>query len=194
MLAQLSPLYVVLLPALLLGGALDWVGMHMPGTDAVYNGNSGTHALAFNVHGVLTWQMLAANALFLATLRLPRMGLYLVQPFGSNDVLWSLGYEFWYYMAFPVLVLLLGKSQSWKMRVLSCLGLLAWEWFVGLSVFLLGLTWGMGHRSISCLPSRRAGGVPVDLRLSWPWCFLERGLPRVSCWAQSHPILYWVWL
>ena len=31
LLARLSRLYVVLLPALLLGGALDWLGMHMAG-------------------------------------------------------------------------------------------------------------------------------------------------------------------
>src|SRR5580704_2592561 len=60
LLARLSRLYVVLLPALLLGGALDWLGMHIPGTESVYSGNSGMHALAFNVHRVLTWQMLAA--------------------------------------------------------------------------------------------------------------------------------------
>jgi peptidoglycan/LPS O-acetylase OafA/YrhL len=152
LLARLSRLYVVLLPALLLGGALDWLGMHMPGTDAVYGGNSGMHTLAINVHGVLTWQMLAANALFLPTLRLPGMGLYLVKPFGSNGALWSLVYEFWYYMAFPVLVLLLGKSESWKLRALSCLGLLAWGWLVGLNIFLLGFTWLMGAL-ISFLPT-----------------------------------------
>src|ERR1039458_8382680 len=65
LLGRLSRLYVVLLPALLLGGALDWLGMHMAGTEAVYSGNSGMHALVINVHDVLTWPILAANGLFL---------------------------------------------------------------------------------------------------------------------------------
>jgi peptidoglycan/LPS O-acetylase OafA/YrhL len=151
-LARLSRLYVVLLPALLLGGTLDWLGMHMPGTGAVYSGNSGMHALAFNVHGVLTWPILAANALFLQTIRLPGLGPNPVPTFGSNGALWSLSYEFWYYVAFPLLVFLLARSQSSKMRAVSCLGLLAWGWFVGLNIFLLGLAWLMGA-SIAFLPA-----------------------------------------
>jgi len=170
LLARLSRLYVVLLPALLLGGALDWLGMHMAGTEAVYSGNSGMHALVINVHGVLTWPILAANGLFLQTIKLPGISPYPVPTFGSNGALWSLSYEFWYYLAFPVLVLLLGRSRSWKMRVLSCLGLLAWGWFVGLSIFLLGLTWLMGA-SITFLPAFPARrpwtrGVAIVLALA----------------------------
>jgi peptidoglycan/LPS O-acetylase OafA/YrhL len=152
LLARLSRLYVVLLPALLLGGALDWLGMHMPGTEAVYSGNSGMHSLAINVHSVLTWPILAANALFLQTIRLPGLGPNPIPTFGSNGALWSLSYEFWYYLAFPLLVFLLAKSQSSKMRAISCLGLLAWGWFVGLNIFLLGFTWLMGA-SIALLPA-----------------------------------------
>jgi peptidoglycan/LPS O-acetylase OafA/YrhL len=169
LLARLSRLYVVLLPALLLGGALDWLGMHMPGTEAVYSGNSGMHALAFNVHRVLTWQMLAANALFLPTIRLPGMAPYLVLPFGSNGALWSLGYEFSYYLGFPILVFLLARGQSWKMRILSCLGLLTWGWLAGLNIVLLGLTWLMGAL-ITFLPAfpargRWARGLAIVLAL-----------------------------
>jgi peptidoglycan/LPS O-acetylase OafA/YrhL len=169
LLARLSRLYVVLLPALLLGGALDWLGMHMSGTEAVYSGNSGMHALVINVHGVLTWPILAANGLFLQTIRLPGFGPNPVPTFGSNGALWSLSYEFWYYLAFPVLVLLLGRSRSWKMRVLSCLGLLAWGWFVGLSIFLLGLTWLMGAliTFLPAFPARRpwTRGLAIVLAL-----------------------------
>jgi peptidoglycan/LPS O-acetylase OafA/YrhL len=152
LLARLSRLYVVLLPALLLGGALDWLGMHMAGTEAVYSGNSGMHALVINVHSTLTWPILAANGLFLQTIKLPGMGPNAVPTFGSNGALWSLSYEFWYYLAFPLLVFLLARSQSSKMRALSCLGLLAWGWFVGLNIILLGLTWLMGA-SIAFLPA-----------------------------------------
>jgi peptidoglycan/LPS O-acetylase OafA/YrhL len=169
LLARLSRLYVVLLPALLLGGALDWLGMHMSGTEAVYSGNSGMHALVINVHGVLTWPILAANGLFLQTIRLPGFGPNPVPTFGSNGALWSLSYEFWYYLAFPVLVLLLGRSRSWKMRVLSCLGLLAWGWFVGLNIFLLGLTWLMGAliTFLPAFPARRpwTRGLAIVLAL-----------------------------
>jgi peptidoglycan/LPS O-acetylase OafA/YrhL len=169
LLARLSRLYVVLLPALLLGGALDWLGMHMAGTEAVYSGNSGMHALVINVHSVLTWPILAANGLFLQTIQLPGLGPNPVPTFGSNGALWSLSYEFWYYLAFPLLVFLLARSQSSKMRVLSCLGLLAWGWFVGLNIFLLGLTWLMGAliTFLPAFPARRrwTRGLAIVLSL-----------------------------
>jgi len=169
LLARLSRLYVVLLPALLLGGALDWLGMHMAGTEAVYSGNSGMHALVINVHSVLTWPILAANGLFLQTIQLPGLGPNPVPTFGSNGALWSLSYEFWYYLAFPLLVFLLARSRSWQMRVLSCLGLLAWGWFVGLNIFLLGLTWLMGAliTFLPAFPARRpwTRGLAIVLAL-----------------------------
>jgi peptidoglycan/LPS O-acetylase OafA/YrhL len=161
LLDRFSRLYVVLLPALLLGGALDWLGMHRPGAEAVYSGNSGMHALAINVHSTLTWPILGANSLFLqtVTIHLPEFGPYAVPTFGSNGALWSLSYEFWYYLAFPVLVFLFARSQSWKMRAIACLGLLAWGWFVGSNIVLLGITWLMGAL-IAFLPA-----FPV--RRSW---------------------------
>ncbi len=157
LLARMSRLYVVLLPALLLGGALDWLGMHTAGTEAVYSGNSGMHALTINVHSTLTWPTLAANGLFLQTIKLPGLGHHPEPTFGSNGALWSLSYEFWYYLAFPVLVLLLGTSRSWQMRAISCLSLLAWGWFVGWSIALLGLTWLMGAliTFLPAFPARR---------------------------------------
>jgi peptidoglycan/LPS O-acetylase OafA/YrhL len=92
LLARLSRLYVVLLPALLLGEALDWLGMHLTGTESVYSGNSEMHALVINVHGVLMWPILAANALFLQPFQLPGMGPRSVPTLGSNRALWSLSY------------------------------------------------------------------------------------------------------
>ena len=68
-----------------------------------------------------------------------------------------MSYEFWYYLAFPVLVFLLARSQSWQMRAISCLGLLAWGWFVGSSFVLLDLTLLMGAliTFLPALPARR---------------------------------------
>jgi peptidoglycan/LPS O-acetylase OafA/YrhL len=144
LLARLTRLYVVLLPALLLGGILDWAGMHMPGTGAVYSGQSGMHALVVDVHKTLTLPTLAGNSLFLQTIALPGSHGITVPAFGSNGPLWSLSNEFWYYMAFPLLVLLVARDRSWPIRVACGLGLLLWGWFVGSSIALLGIPWLMG--------------------------------------------------
>lgn len=144
LLTRLSRLYIVLLPALLLGGAIDWAGMHMKGTEALYSGQSGMHALAVNVHSTLTLPALLGNCLFLQTITLPGMNGHPVPLFGTNGPLWSLSNEFWYYMAFPLLVLLLARGRSWWVRGVYALGLLALGWFVGASIALLGIPWLMG--------------------------------------------------
>lgn len=144
LLARLTRLYVALLPALLLGGALDWVGMRLSGTAWVYTGQSGMRALVTNVHSTLTLPIFVANGLFLQTIALPGMNGRAVPAFGSNGVLWSLSNEFWYYMAFPVLVFLLGRGRSWRTRAACGLGLLLWGWFVGSGIVLLGISWLMG--------------------------------------------------
>jgi peptidoglycan/LPS O-acetylase OafA/YrhL len=171
LLARLTRLYVVLLPALLLGGILDWTGMHMQGTGAVYSGQSGMHALAVDVHTTLTLPTLAGNSLFLQTIALPGLHGLTVPAFGSNGPLWSLSNEFWYYMAFPLLVLLMARGRSWPIRMTCGLGLLLWGWFVGSSIALLGIPWLMGVLI--------ADSPPVPSRRSW-----VRGLTLLAAFAM----------
>jgi len=141
LLARLTRLYVVLLPALLFGGALDWMGMHLAGTELLYGGRAGLHELTVNVHDTLTPVTLLANGFFLQTIVL---GSHQVATFGTNGPLWSLCNEFWYYLAFPALVLSLSKSQSLNVRVGCALALMILGWFTGWSIIILGVPWLMG--------------------------------------------------
>ncbi len=157
LLSRLTRLYIVLLPALLLGGAMDWIGMHLPGTAVIYSGHSGMHALTANVHSTLTLPVLLGNAFFLQTTAfLAKVG-HAAPPFGSNGSLWSLSNEFWYYMAFPPLVFLLARGRSWRMRMIYAFCLLAWGWFVGRDIVLLGIPWltGVLIPFLPPIPSRR---------------------------------------
>lgn len=142
--ARLTRLYVVLLPALVLGGALDWAGMRRPGADPLYAGHSGMQALKFDIHQTLTLPALAGNAFFVQTIALPGGDGHHVPTFGSNGPLWSLSNEFWYYLAFPLLVLMIaGSSPLWR-RAAFALTLVFWGWFCGASIVLLGIPWLMG--------------------------------------------------
>ena len=88
-------LYIVLLPALALGGALD----------SARHATWGLHANAgFETTASLSGATLIGNVLYLQTL--------LVHTFGSNRALWSLANEFWYYLIFPLLLapLMIGRS------------------------------------------------------------------------------------
>jgi peptidoglycan/LPS O-acetylase OafA/YrhL len=93
---RLVRLYVVLLPALVATALLDHIGTAWLNA-SIYNGTmdsvySSTSAIA-NSSG---WRNFLLNAVFLQTIAAP--------TFGSNNPLWSLANEFWYYIFFGTAV------------------------------------------------------------------------------------------
>jgi peptidoglycan/LPS O-acetylase OafA/YrhL len=141
---RLTRLFIVLVPALILGAVWDWIGMQLPWSQALYNGTSGLHELTANVHATLKPQVLLGNLAFLQTIPLPIIRGGAVPIFGSNGPLWSLSNEFWYYVAFPVLVILLWKKRGLASRAACAGGLVVWGWFVGLSITCLWIPWLLG--------------------------------------------------
>ena len=131
---RLARLWSVLLPALVLGGLLDWIGIHYTTAHALYAGmvrNYVTHDTIANLRPSLAFQ----DALFL------QRGLD--KEFGSNVPLWSLSYEFWYYILFPsglLLLLVRGTAQ----RIWLALGLAAAAIVSGLSILLYFPLWLAG--------------------------------------------------
>ena len=100
---RLSRLMIVLVPALALGGLLDWFGAVQLGLP-LYSGTSGSHTIVTPVLDQLTPAVLFGNLAFLQTIAVP--------TWGSNGPLWSLAYEFWFYIWFPALALLLRRKFS----------------------------------------------------------------------------------
>ena len=95
---RLTRLLVVLIPALFFGAIWDLTGIHLFGTEGIYGGHppcDGVTASAVANH--LTVMTALGNLFFLQGIFVP--------TFGSNGPLWSLNYEFWYYILFPVMVL-----------------------------------------------------------------------------------------
>jgi peptidoglycan/LPS O-acetylase OafA/YrhL len=98
---RVARLGIVLVPALVLGGALDWLGfrvLQLP----TYDGSTGAWVFTQDLTQSLTLRALIGNLLFLQHLIVP--------PFGSNGPLWSLAFEFWYYLWFPAIYL------AWRRR------------------------------------------------------------------------------
>jgi peptidoglycan/LPS O-acetylase OafA/YrhL len=98
-------LYIVLIPALLLGFLLD----HIRVDELGLNYHAGLETPAS-----LSAITLLGNVLFLQTIITP--------TFGSNYALWSLACEFWYYLLFPLLLVPFFTKKSWVFR-LSLIGL-----------------------------------------------------------------------
>lgn len=94
--SRLIRLYVVLIPALGLTLLWDVAGTRLAGSHPIYSGapQPWTHDF-FDVARRLQLEVLTGNLVFLQTIQVP--------PLGSNEPLWSLAYEFWYYLLFPCL-------------------------------------------------------------------------------------------
>jgi peptidoglycan/LPS O-acetylase OafA/YrhL len=107
---RLSRLWTVLIPVLVLVAVIDVVGRHLVG-GPYYAGSAAYNNVAPGPAGHLSVLTAIGNALFL-------QGRW-VHTYGSDGPLWSLGYEFWYYLLFPAAFLALRR------RSVTALGIVA---------------------------------------------------------------------
>ena len=137
-------LYVVLIPALALTFFWDSIGIAIQGEHAVYTGTAQQwkHDY-FDVSSRLSGTTLLGNLVYLQTV--------LVPPYGSNEPLWSLAYEFWYYALFPCVFLLLFHYKSPTARAMCLIAAAAIAWLVGRQILLYFPIWLMGA-VVGCIP------------------------------------------
>ena len=167
---RLTRLYIVLAPAVAIGGLWDLFGIRLFGSNGIYGGHTGAHAFTVSVQTHMGILNLLGNYAFLQGIHVP--------SFGSNGPLWSLTNEFWYYIAFPPLVFAIVRSTSALRRVLYVAFLAALVWFVGHQIALLGLVWLMGV-AIHYLPR-----IPVRSAMA-------RGLMALAALACLAATLGW---
>ena len=133
LLQRLTRLWIVLLPALV----LSWIWARVE--VGIFHNNS-YFTSTTNLHIFL------GNLLFLQGVFVPN--------FSQNLPLWSLTYEFWYYMMFPCVVLMV-RSKEWKKRLLYSFMLLLMVCVLGKSIVLYFVIWLLGA-CIAVLPTLEA--------------------------------------
>ena len=122
LLHRLSRLWIVLIPGLILCAVWDMIGLHYAHAPALYGGALFNH-MTPDVRSVLTWPLWVSNALFLQVVR--------SRVFGSDGALWSLSYEFWYYILFPLGLFALRRKTRVMPRVICIVLFVAVLVFVG---------------------------------------------------------------
>lgn len=137
---RFSRLYVAFLPALILTAMLDLIGIHYFGSAGLYDGTQAMFAeklkeapFAEAVNGT----NFLGNLVMLQTFRF--------DSFGSNSPLWTISAEFWFYVAFGlVLACLLGvKSTAGRAAAIGLSGM-ALVWLLSPNfLYYLGL-WVVG--------------------------------------------------
>jgi len=152
--SRFSRIYAVLVPALILGGALDLIGSRFADGAGLYTTIGPFHipSLQFTapVADQLGWTTFAANLLMLERITSTHLG--------SNGPLWSLAYEWWYYCLFAAaLTGWVGKGRV--VRILAIGVAVAILAGLPLRISLWAVVWALGV----------AGGA-----------YLRAGLPRPS--------------
>ena len=131
-LRRVTRLHIVLVPALLLTALWDHLGL-LRGSD-FYTGSPSD--------AIVSYQVADRTGLFTALGNSAYLQSIIVEPFGSNSPLWSLSYEFWYYMLFPALAAVVLAKGTF--RLIALIISLATLWFIGPNLRLYFLIWLLG--------------------------------------------------
>ncbi|WP_348983935.1 acyltransferase [Methylosinus sp. C49] len=128
---RFARIYVVLIPALLVTSALDWIGRSYFAESGIYESSM------FKDH--------FRTSLFFAAIA--NLQAIYADFFGTNGPLWSLACEFWYYVTFPLLAIPFAHAYSPMFRTVGFVAGVALTIALSLppSWFLFGyLLWALG--------------------------------------------------
>ena len=137
LIARLSRLWTVLIPALVFTFLMDLITIHF--YPSVLAGDyysvliSGPKSATYSA----SLETFFANITFLQSVYSP--------VYGSNGPLWSLTYEFWYYIAFPLLTIIFGvvKMSNVK-KVIAALILFVITYYFAAHLLLGFIIWMLG--------------------------------------------------
>ena len=142
---RLVRLWIVLIPAVFIGLFIDNVGgRFFDQTGSIYSAPAGqdlvtSDSLRQSVYVVL------GNVFFLQN--------FLVPTVGTNTALWSLANEFWYYLAFPLIMVTFQPNVSTAYRLTCALAAVGIFVLIGVHAVYLFLIWTLGAM-ISCMRPR----------------------------------------
>lgn len=170
---RLTRVWIVLIPALLIGGSLDLIGTFWLRTPT-HLGLTDTYVLRTDVAANLDWPVWIGNLFFLQDT--------IVHPLGTNGPLWSLAWEWWFYLWYPALILL--WRSRWPAPVLITMVIFFWypAVLLGFVCWLLGtLVRVIERKGIAQALLRRCVTLAVTGVLSL----------AVLAWARLAPVLGW---
>jgi len=188
---RLVRLYLVLLPGLALTAGWDWVGQTW--------GNSGITRVAFPA---MCWHIRPPSGPTLARslVNVAFLQTVLAPPYGTNSPLWSICNEFWYYIVFPCLALVVAGSSSILLRAAYAIGAVAishssalksacifWVWLSGSAVRLAPPVFGRRH-GLGELPPQQPAPRPIIALL------FSRLIPGFLAWDFLVGLTFAAWM
>lgn len=173
--ARLIRLWVVLIPALVLTAAWDFLGISFESfAQPIYSGTGFGNVMnqpVSEASGVLDF---LGNVLFLQTIAVP--------TFGSNGPLWSIAFEFVYYLAYPALAIALFSKTGIPYRFLLLLAAAALLYCCGWAILRSFPIWLAG--AFSYWLYRKYPAAPS---LALPGFIFLPSLCLAECWEAAYP-------
>jgi len=144
---RLVRLLIVLIPAVFIGIVIDNIGFRfLAHGGSIYTAPVGqVYVLPVLFSQIQSVPIILGNIVFLQTILVPTVG--------TNATLWSLSNEFWYYVLFPLGMLVLRYERNILLRVAYGTGAALIIWMIGLHASVLFLTWLLGA-TLSIVPRR----------------------------------------
>ncbi|HTG38744.1 acyltransferase family protein [Sphingomonas sp.] len=173
--ARWSRLAIVVIPALVLGGVLDATGLWLLRTPT-HLGQTQVWFIETDVATALSPSVALGNLLFLQHIVVP--------PFGSNGPLWSVAFEFWYYLWFAALWIAARRRRAGPMLIALAVAILSLDLVYGFLAWLAGaaafhLRGRFGARALVPL------GFLLGLTLIWVRTGEYRGEDLVLAWVAA---------
>jgi peptidoglycan/LPS O-acetylase OafA/YrhL len=153
--ARVSRIYTTLVPALLIGFALDFIGLRWFDSSTIYT--------ALPKHHIASFNYTIASAMNLPTFigNLFMMQGTLTQTIGSNGPLWSLANEWWYYCVFALVGAAMTGAGTRRIvyaaAALMIAGLLPFKLMLWGSIWVVGVVTHRWIRSPAWRPGPIAG-------------------------------------
>jgi peptidoglycan/LPS O-acetylase OafA/YrhL len=131
-----SRLWIALVPAVFLTVVLAWIGLAgFPSAD-ILAGHQGYHSLVKpDIAADLAPLVVLGNLFFLQGVVVPVIG--------TNGPLWSLAYEFWYYVLFPALLIAVTRGSRGKRVLHGFIGIVV-ALTIGPDILALFPVWLLG--------------------------------------------------
>jgi peptidoglycan/LPS O-acetylase OafA/YrhL len=166
---RLVRLWIVLVPAILIGVLIDNCGFNLVSTaGSIYSAPPGQEYVGLeNVRHSFDIWIIIGNLLFLQGIFVPTAG--------TNLALWSLSNEFWYYLMFPTLLLVFRPNERMSRRIAFGLVVVGIAVLIGAHAAYLFLVWILGAivaHLLPRIPSRLASLVVVFGALVFVGVFL----------------------
>jgi peptidoglycan/LPS O-acetylase OafA/YrhL len=169
---RFARIYIVLIPALLVGLMLDHLGARVDNF-GLYTNTSNFHwwMVEAPITQRIDWSTFLGNLLMLQTI--------VVEPLGSNGPLWSLANEWWYYVIFALaLAVFLYRGRATRL-VCGCV-VAALLWVLPTAITFWFALWLLGVVAAVIEQRWRGWPAPVGLAVFFAVIMAERLLPTTD--------------